>query len=159
MTLKARNLGLLSAVIAMAGVTVWFFLVRIPPVTAEFLQGEWIQDPEFLQHAGQDLEAQKREIDLWENYEFLFKGQHLSGWRLTFDDGAKNMSGWAEGRGIAFESEFTLAPAKKATLLRFTDHTKAPAEAHLSREGEKVALVLGDRRLRLMKSPTTRVGK
>ena len=143
----------------MAGVTVWFFLVRIPPVTAEFLQGEWIQDPEFLQHAGQDLEALKREIDLWENYEFLFKGQHLSGWRLTFDDGAKNMSGWAEGRGIAFESEFTLAPAKKATLLRFTDHTKASAEAHLSREGEKVALALGDRRLRLMKSPTTRVGK
>ena len=159
MTPKARNLGLLSAAILVAGVAVWFFLIRIPPVTAEFLQGEWIQDPEFLQHAGQDLDAQKREIDLWENYEFLFKGQHLSGWRLTFDDGAKNMSGWAEGHGVAFESDFTLAPAKKATLLRFTDHTNAPAEAHLSREGEKVALVLGDRRLRLMKSPTTRVGK
>lgn len=143
----------------MAGVAAWFFLIRIPPVTVEFLQGEWIQDPEFLQHAGQDLDAQKREIDLWENYEFLFKGQHLSGWRLTFDGGAKNMSGWAEGQGITFESEYTLAPAKKGTLLRFTDHTKAPAEARLSREGEKIALALGDRSLRLMKSPTTRVGK
>ena len=80
-------------------------------------------------------------------------------WLLMNPITAKNMSGWAEGRGIAFESDFTLAPADKATLLRFTDHAKAPAEARLSREGEKLALTLGDRRLRLMKSPTTRVGK
>lgn len=141
------------AVVAWTGaIAVWFFFVRVPPVTAEFLQGEWVQDPNFLQHAGGNLDAQKSEIDHWENYEFLFKGQRLTGWRNVFD-GAKNMTGWAEGRGVSFESDYTLAPASKTTLLRFSDHAKAAAEAQIARDRQGVLMTLGDRRLRLVKSP------
>lgn len=137
--------------LAIAAIAAWFFLVRVKPVTVEFLQGEWIQDPEFLQHAGAELDAQKAEIDHWENYEFVFNGQHLTGWRMTFDDGAKGMTGWAEGKGVSFDSDFTLDPSDKAIALRFTDHKKAPAELRLSREGENIAVTYGDRKLRLAK--------
>ena len=146
-----RKAGLLIAVI-FAALAAWFFLVRVKPVTVEFLQGEWVQDPDFLQHAGAELDAQKAEIDHWENYEFAFTGQRLTGWRMTYDDGSKNMNGWAEGKGVSFASDFTLAPADKAIALRFTDHAKAPAELRLIREGERIAVTLGERKLRLLKS-------
>lgn len=146
-----RKAGLLLAVI-FAALAAWFFLVRVKPVTVEFLQGEWVQDPNFLQHAGDKLDAQKAEIDHWENYEFAFTGTHLTVWRMTFDDGAKNMGGWAEGKGVSFESDYTLTPADKAIALRFTDHAKAATELHLAREAENIAVTLGDRKLRLVKS-------
>jgi hypothetical protein len=141
--------GLCTAALV-AGGAAWFFMVRIPPVTAEFLQGEWVQDPSFIQHAGENLDAQKAEIDHWENYEFVFKGARLTGWRNVFD-GAKAMNGWADGRGVSFESEYSLAPGDKATLLRFTDHAKAPAELRMNREGANVTVSIGDRRFRLTK--------
>ena len=144
-----------AAFIAAVGVAVIaavLSLFRVKPITAEFLQGEWIQDPEFLQHAGAELDAQKAEIDHWENYEFVFNGQRLTGWRMTFDDGTKGMTGWAEGKGVSFESEFTLTPADKTTALRFTDHKKAPTELRLSRDGKNLAVTCGERKLRLAKS-------
>ena len=143
--------GAWTAGIIVAAIVAWFFLTRAKPITVEFLQGEWVQDPDFLQHAGEELDAQKAEVDHWENYEFVFNGPRLTGWRMTFDDGAKGMTGWAEGRGVSFESDFTLAPVEKATALRFTDHKKAPAELRLSREGENIAVTYGDRKLRLAK--------
>lgn len=155
MSAKIRNIGLSSAALIAFAVAAWYFFVRIPPVTVEYLQGEWVQDPDFLQHAGEDLDAQKREVDLWENYEFSFKDTHLQGWRMVFDDGAKNMSGWAEGRGTVFESDYTLTPAGKVVIARFTDHKKSPVEAALAREGTKIAVSIGDRRFRLMKAPAT----
>ncbi len=140
-----------ASVAIMAALGVWFFAFRIPPITEEFLQGEWVQDPDFLQHAGQDLDAQKNEIDRWENYEFAFAGKHLSGWRILFAESAKNMGGWTEGKGVEFESDYTLAAVNKAVSLRFTDHTQAPAELRLAREGDKIAVAAGERKLRLIK--------
>lgn len=151
MNVNARRLGLASAALVILAAVGWFFFVRVPLVTAEFLQGEWVQDPDFLQHAGEDLDAQKAEIDHWENYELVFKGKQVTGWRNVFEDGTKSMSGWAEGRGTSFQSDFELAKAKSAMLLRFTDHAKAPVEATLVREGAKIAMSIGDRKLRLMK--------
>ena len=143
-------IGGLCAAALVAGSVAWFFIVRIPPVTSEFLEGEWVQDPTFIQHAGDNLDAQKAEIDHWENYEFVFKGARLTGWRNVFD-GGKAMNGWADGRGVAFESDYTLAPSDKATLMRFTDHSKAAAEARVIREGANISVVIGDRRFRLVK--------
>ena len=131
-------IGGLCAAALVAGSVAWFFIVRIPPVTSEFLEGEWVQD------------AQKAEIDHWENYEFVFKGARLTGWRNVFD-GGKAMNGWADGRGVAFESDYTLAPSDKATLMRFTDHSKAAAEARVIREGANISVLIGDRRFRLVK--------
>ena len=140
-----------TGVAIMAASAVWFFAFRVPPITEEFLQGEWVQDPDFLQHAGQDLDAQKKEIDMWENYEFAFVGRHLSGWRIMFVESAKNMGGWMEGKGVEFESDYTLASANKAVSLRFTDHTQMPAELQLAREGDKIAVAAGERKMRLIK--------
>jgi hypothetical protein len=151
MNVNARKLGLAAATLIVLAVAGWFLFVRVPLLTVEFLQGEWVQDPDFLQHAGEDLDAQKAEIDHWENYELVFKGKQLTGWRNIFEDGTKNMSGWAEGRGASFQSDFELASGKKAMQLRFTDHAKAPAEATLVRDGAKIVVSIGDRKLRIMK--------
>jgi hypothetical protein len=153
MKAKARLLGPAIAALLAAGIACWYFFIRIPPVTAEYLQGEWVQDPDFLQHAGENLDAQRAEVDQWENYEFAFQGSRLTAWRNVFDDGKKDMAGWAKGRGTSFSSEFTLAPAKNATVLRYTDHTPAPAEAMLARDKEKIAVSIGDRKFRLIKAP------
>lgn len=153
MNVNTRKFGVVSAALALLAAVGWFFFVRVPLVTVEFLQGEWVQDPDFLQHAGADLDAQKAEIDLWENYELAFKGKQLTGWRNVYDDGAKNMSGWAEGRGAAFQSDFELASERKAMLIKFTDHAKAPVEATLVRDGAKITVSISNRKLRMMRGP------
>lgn len=136
---------------AIAGLVLFLWLGRTRPVTAQDLQGEWVQDPDFIQHAGSDLDAQKREVDEWENYQFAFSGAKLTGWRLIFDDGKRDGVGWAQGKGVSFESDFALSPAKDATLLKFTDHAKTAREASVAWEGDKLSVALGDRKFRLVK--------
>jgi hypothetical protein len=147
---RSRLIVLLVLALGGAG-ALWFFFGRTRPVTAQDLQGEWVQDPEFLQNAGADLDAQKRELEHFENYQFAFQGARLTGWCLVFDDGQRDGTGWAQGKGVSFVSDFALAPGKGATLLKFTDHTKAAREAQLAWERDKLNVSLGERKLRLMK--------
>jgi hypothetical protein len=144
MALIVASLGL-----AVLVASVWALVQRTRPVTAEQLAGEWVQDPDFLQNVG-DLDAQKREIDRWENYEFAFRGQRVSGWHLVFEDAKRDDAGWAlPGQGAHFESDFALGPAPKATLLKFTDQTKTAREARLAWDGDMVRVTMGAREFRL----------
>jgi|GEM_PF-6228229 len=130
-----------------------YFVQRTRPVTVAELQGEWVQDPEYLQNAGADLDAQKREVEEWENYQFAFHGNHLTAWRLVFDGAPRDSAGWAQGRGISFESDYTLQRVKGAVRMDFTDQAKAPAAARLVWENNKDKLVvrINDRAFRLIK--------
>jgi hypothetical protein len=150
-----RILLLAGLALALLVAGVWAFVaLRTRPVTAEQLAGEWVQDPDFVQNGGGDLDAQKREIDHWENYEFAFRGQRLSGFRLVFDESKRDDAGWAQpGQGAHFESDFTLGPGQKATLLKFTDQTKTAREGRLAWDGDKVRVTLGDREFRLRRGP------
>lgn len=152
-----RTILLLAAlaVFATAATALAIFLAtRIRPVTAADLAGEWVQDPGFLQNTT-DLDAQKREIDHWENYEFAFQGSRLTAWRLVFDDAKRDDAGWAQpGQGAHFDSDYTLASGAKTTLLKFTDETRTPREAKLAREDAgKLTVTLDGRTFRLQKAP------
>ncbi len=136
---------------AVLGLVLFLWLGRTRPVTAQDLQGEWVQDPDFIQHAGADLDAQKREVDEWENYQFAFSGAKLTGWRLIFDDSKRDGLGWAQGRGVSFESDFALSPVKGGSMLKFSDHAKTAREAGLAWEGEKLTVALGERKFRLVR--------
>jgi hypothetical protein len=129
---------------------------RVRKLTARELQGEWVQDRDFIQHAD-DLDAQRREVETWEDYEFAFAGTKLTGWRLVYSGTERDPNGWAKGTGVPFESEFTLANERDATVLRFTDHAKADCAAQVMWEGDKLAVTLGDRKFRLVKQPAEKL--
>jgi hypothetical protein len=151
MSRKSLLLGFVALGLAVAfGI---YFLTRTRPVTVAELQGEWVQDPDYLQNAGADLDAQKREVDEWENYQFAFHGTHLTGWRLVFDSASRDGLGWAQGKGVSFESDYTLAKVKGATKLTFIDYSKAARDAQLVWEQDKLFVHLGDRALRLIRRP------
>jgi hypothetical protein len=141
-----------------AAVAAWLFVAceKAPPLhrplTVAELKGEWVQDPDFLQNAGEDLEAQKREIDGWENYEFAFADTRLTGWQLVHDEASRDASGWSQGKGMHFESDYTLAPAAKEVTLSFTDAEKAARQAKLAWDGDKLAVTIGDRKFRLKRA-------
>lgn len=154
MSLKSiRPIVVCAALILVLGAAVLFWFSHAKPVRAEDLEGEWVQDPDFLQFAGSDLDSQKREIDRWENYEFAFRGQNMTAWHLLYDESRKDFAGWAQGEGTYFHSEFTLGLTKGGTLLKFTDQQKLAREARLTWEGPKLAVAMGDRKFRLMKQP------
>lgn len=149
---RSRLIATVVVLLALTGAATWWF-TRTRPVTAEDLQGEWVQDPDFVQHVGSDLEAQRKELEHYEDYQFAFRGAKLTGYRLIHDGTKTDSVGWSIGQSVTFESDFTLAPAKAATLLKFQDHTKSPREAQLAWEKDKLTVSLGDRKFRLVKSP------
>lgn len=155
MTSARRISNSLAAFVALIGLLLAGCekVVQSRPLTAAELQGEWVQDPDFLQHAGADLEAQKREIDQWENYEFVFNGQRLTAWRMVHDEATRDAAGWSQGKGAHFESDYSMAPADKAVTLTFTDNAKAQQQAVIGWDGEHIAVSLGERKFRLKRAP------
>jgi hypothetical protein len=147
---RLRIISAAAVLAVLAGLAAWW-LTRTRPVTTQDLQGEWVQDPEFLQNPGEDLVSQRKEVEQYENYQFAFSGSKLTGYRMIHDEGKTDSLGWSVGKGVSFESDYALAPARNATLLKFQDHTKAAREAQLAWEKDKLTVALGERKFRLMK--------